>query len=297
MIPLNYHHLYYFYVIARTGSIVKACDTLLLAQPTLSAQLRLLEKSLGATLFNRVKQRLHLTDAGRMVLDYAESIFETGQELQDALRDRPKEGKMAVQVGVVTGTPRSFGHALLNKALDYQDIHHVVLSEGRMDVLLKELREHRLDAVLADWPASGADREFENHLLAKIPIVFAASTALARRYGPLPKGLEGAPLILPSGPGYVSHQINERFAQWKIRPNIIAEVQDVEIARRLALDGRGIAILNAYTVKVSLPAHRLQVVRCQPALDVVEPVYLITRPRRWTNPVVRYLLENFKLAI
>ncbi|MDQ7774192.1 MAG: LysR family transcriptional regulator, partial [Elusimicrobiales bacterium] len=95
MIPINYHHLYYFYTIARAGSITKACAELLLAQSTLSAQLKQLEKALGRRLFDRKNQRLSLTEEGRLVLDYAESIFEMGKELQDAMRDRPLAGRIA----------------------------------------------------------------------------------------------------------------------------------------------------------------------------------------------------------
>ena len=101
MTSINYRHLYYFYVIARAGTISKACETLLLAQSTLSAQLSGLETSLGRRLFDRKKQRLHLTDDGRMVLDYAQSIFRMGQELQDTLKDRPVSGRLEIQLGVL----------------------------------------------------------------------------------------------------------------------------------------------------------------------------------------------------
>ena len=96
MIPLNYHHLYYFYMIARAGSITKACETLLLAQATVSAQLQELEKAFGRPLFERRKKRLFLTEDGRIVLDYAESIFDLGRELQDTLRDKPREGPRSI---------------------------------------------------------------------------------------------------------------------------------------------------------------------------------------------------------
>ncbi len=297
MIPLNYHHLYYFYVIARSGSIAKACDALLLAQPTLSAQLRQLEKSLGVKLFERFKQRLHLTEAGRFVLDYAESIFEMGEELQDSLRDQSHQGKVALQLGVVSGTPRAFGHALLSEALKDPQLAQIDLEEGPEEKLLRELRAHRLDAILSDRGAGVLTKEYENHLIAKVPIYFAASPHLARRYPRLPQNLDQAPFILPSAPGAVSEQILERLAAWNVNPRLVAKVQDVELARRLAIDGHGIVPLNAYTIQVSQPVKHLHVLRCQPALNVFESVYLITRPRRWANPIVQVLLKNFRLPL
>ena len=133
MIPLNYHHLYYFYVIAKAGTIIKACETLLLAQSTVSAQLKLFEAALGRRLFERKKQRLFLTEDGRLVLDYAESIFEMGQELQDAIRDKPLAGRVAIQVGILNAAPRAFGHALLECLLREAPTAHVTGTDCPQD--------------------------------------------------------------------------------------------------------------------------------------------------------------------
>ncbi|MDD5657668.1 MAG: LysR family transcriptional regulator, partial [Elusimicrobia bacterium] len=98
MIPLNYHHLYYFFVVAREGSVAKAKEKLLLSQPTISAQIKELEEYLGHPLFERRKQRLHLTEDGRMALDYAERIFDLGEELKDVLSDRPPHARLRAQI-------------------------------------------------------------------------------------------------------------------------------------------------------------------------------------------------------
>ena len=297
MIPFNYHHLYYFYVIAREGSISKACAKLYLAQPTLSTQLRQFEKSIGRTLFERTKQRLSLTDDGRLVLDYAESIFELGTEMQDTLNDRKKIGRLSIQVGVLNGTPRSFAHALLERVLAHAPTAHVELREADLDGLLRDLREHRLDVVLTDVIVRGHDREeLSNHLIGQMPIVFAASPALARKYPRVPHDLDGAPLILPSLPSQVYHQILDLMATWKVKPNIVAEVQDIELARRLALSGRGIAPLNAYTVSVSQPKNGLLVLKSALNPAIYESVYLVTRRRKVTNPLTDYLINNLKLS-
>lgn len=298
MIPLNYHHLYYFYVTAKAGTIIKACKTLLLAQSTVSAQLKLFEAALGRRLFERKKQRLFLTEDGRLVLDYAESIFEMGQELQDAIRDRPGAGRVAIQVGILNAAPRAFGYALLECLLREAPTAHVTVVEGSLEELLTGLRQQKLDIVLSDVSIRNQDQdELSNHLVCKVPIVLAAAPHLARRYRKIPRDLDGAPFILPSVPSQVYHQIQDALAQWKVRPHMVAEVQDVELARRLALAGHGIAPLNAYTVSTSLPAKGLQVIGSGHSLGVYESVYLITRKRKWPNPLVERLIKNFHLPL
>lgn len=296
MIPLNYHHLYYFYVIATEGSISRACDKLLLAQPTLSIQLRQFEKSVGHALFERSRQRLSLTEEGRVVLDYAESIFELGDEMRDTLRDRQSAGHIAVQVGVLNGTPRSFSHALVECVLGFEPRAQVQLREAELDQLLRDMREHRLDLILSDVAVRGQDlEELSSHLVGKIPVVLAAAPRLARRYARVPKSLEGAPFIMPSRPSQVYFQVLDLLAGWKVKPRIFAEVQDIEVARRLAMSGHGIAPLNAYTVSVSLPKNALEILPGARKLGIYESVYLITRRRKMANPIAERLVKTMKL--
>ena len=295
MIPLNYHHLYYFYVIAKSGSIVKACETLLLSQPAVSTQLKQLERFLGIPLFERRKQRLHLTEEGRFVLDYAGSIFEMGQELQDTLKDRPRSGRPVFRVGISSGTPRAFGHALLECVLEGYPAAHVNVREGQMDELEMDLREQRLDVLLTDVSIRNHDRELANHMVGKVPIVFAAAPALARRHRLIPRDLDGAPFILPSWPSHIYHQVLDRLAEWKVEPRVVAEVQDAELARHLAISGRGIAPLNAYTVSVNLPRNSLTSLRFRGSLGLYESVYLVSRRRKWPNPMTDHLVKRFRL--
>lgn len=296
MIPINYHHLYYFYVIAREGSIARACEKLFLAQPTLSTQLKLFEKTLKKRLFDREGKRLRLTDDGRMVLDYAESIFELGSELHDALQDRPSQDQLAIQIGVLNGTPRSFAHALVESVLTHAPTAQVHLQEGRLETLLNGLRDHRVDVVLTDVAARGHERdELENHLIGQVPVIFAASPALARKHRRVPDDLPAAPMILPSSPSQIYHQVLDQLAAWKVQPRIVAEVQDIELARRLALSGRGIAPLNAFTVSVSLPKKGLVALKGSESVLIKESVYLVTRRRKMIHPIVKHLLENFRL--
>ena len=297
MIPFNFHHLYYFFIVAKAGSVSKACEKLRLAQSTVSAQLKQFEDFLGRKLFERRKQRLYLTEEGRTVLDYAESIFELGQELQDTLKDRLPGGRRSVQIGILSGTPRAFTHALLCCLLKHEPKAHVVTREGLFNALLEELDQQHLDLILTDIPVSGREQgEYANHLVGRIPIVFAAAPSLVRRYQRFPKDLNGAPLILPSAPSQVYQQIQVFLAEHRIEPLVVAEVQDVEVARRLAISGFGVAPLNAHTEAVSQPQRALKIIPGSARHAITEAIYLVTRRRRWPNPLAEYLVKTFRIS-
>lgn len=298
MIPINYHHLYYFYTIARSGSITKACSELFLAQSTLSAQLKQLEKALGLRLFDRKNQRLTLTEEGRLVLDYAESIFEMGKELQDAMRDRPLAGRIAIQVGILNATPRAFGHALLECLLRDPSLANVVTHEEDLASLTSGLKQHRLDVALSDLAIAGQDQEeLVNHFICRIPVVLAAAPELAARCRRFPADLSALPFILPSMPSQVFRQVQDALAARGITPRVLAEVQDVELARRLALAGHGVTPLNEYTVAASLPAGGLKVINSSRSLGIYESIYLVTRRRKWPNPLTDRLIINFRALL
>ncbi len=295
MYSINYHHLQYFYTIAKEGGISKASKILYLAQSTLSAQLKLLESSLGRKLFERKNRRLFLTEDGRMVLNYAESIFETGRELEDAIRDRPRAGRVAIQVGILNATPRAFGHAVLECLLKDTTLAHVAVQEGSLAELLAGLSQQKLDVVLSDVRIRSQEQgELFNNLICKIPVVLAAAPQLAKRCRKIPEDLAKVPFILPSLPSQVYNQVMDVLADWNIRPNVIAEVQDIELARRLALAGHGIAPLNEFTVAASLPRGGLKVIGAGRSLGIYESVYLVTRKRKWPNPLVERLIRNFR---
>jgi LysR family transcriptional activator of nhaA len=295
MIPINYHHLYYFYVVATEGSIVKAKEKLLLAQPTISGQLRELESQLGRLLFERKKQRLHLTEEGRFVLDYAQRIFDLGTEMADSLKDRPPQGRLRAQIGLVTGTPQAIAQALVDHLFTAFPKAHLTLREDDLSDLKEELRAHRLDLILSDTPLSGkGGDEFISRLAGRIPVSLAATPALVRKLGPLPRALDGAPMILPAQPSQVYHQVLDLFARWKVKPDVVAEVQDIELARCLAAAGRGIVPLNLETLKARHSMGALAVLPSKP-LGVYEPVYLMARQRRWLNPLAEQALDQFRL--
>lgn len=248
MIPLNYHHLYYFHAIAQEGGVAKAARSLFLAQPTLSAQLKEFEAALGRRLFDRVGRRLVLTEDGKAVNRYAEQIVRLGRELSDDLRDRPTGGALSVQLGVTPGTPRAVVEALIAAALA-AGASHVDSKEAPLAELLEDLAEHRIDALLSDScdaTHGAAARRWRR--VARLPVSFAGTPAVVKRLSRLPKGLDGAPLILPKAPSAVHRQVQTYLAENSLTVRVVAEVPDCGIALRLARAGRGVAPLDSVTL-------------------------------------------------
>ncbi|MFH2204975.1 MAG: LysR family transcriptional regulator [Elusimicrobiota bacterium] len=295
---INYHHLYLFYSIAKAGSIAKASRELLLAQPTLSTQLRVFEKAMGRRLFDRDARKFSLTEEGRVVLRYAEAIFQIGQELADDLRDRPSQSSLSIQVGIVTGIPRTFTHAMLCRILEAYPEVQITCHEASFEQLLLDLREFRLDIVLSDDCFSvGPNSRFNVLRIGMIPILLAAKPAIARQYSRLPKDLDGAPMLLPRVPGDVFRLLQAYFSQHSIKPRVVAEVQNVEDARRLAIAGYGIAPLDFNTFSASRPKNALAVVGDGCLAGIHDSIYLVTfADRLRLNPIANMLRKSFRLS-
>lgn len=294
MIPLNYHHLYYFYVVAREGSIVRAKDKLLLSQPTISAQLRELETALGHPLFERRRQRLHLTEDGRVVLDYAERIFDLGAELKDMLGDRPIAAAPSAQIGIIAGFPAAVYEALAGFLYRHFPQARLTFSMKEAPALAADLRDHRLDLVVSESPLiDEPGSELESRLAARIPVVFAATARVVGGLRRLPEGLQGAPVVLPGAPWQLRHQVLQALEHWSVRPRVIGETQDLELLWRLGIAGRGVVPVDARTLAGLKGALRPLRARRHPALHL--PVFLTARRRRWPNPLAERALKRFRL--
>lgn len=294
MIPLNFHHLYYFHAVAREGTVAKAAASLYLAQPTVSAQLKRLEKAFGRPLFERVGRRLVLNEDGHVVMRYASEIFRLGRELQDDLRDRPERGVVAVQLGAAAGTPRSVLHALTKAALE-AGAAHVDLREAPLAALLDALADHEVDAVVSDAVDATRSDAVRWRKAGSRPVRFVGSPALTRRRARLPWGLEGLTLILPKSPAAVYQQAQSYLAARGIAPRTVVEVPDVETARRLALDGLGAAPLNDVSAAVGGSDGRLEPFAGSPTLT--HTLWLATAAKRLRpNPVAEKLLKSFSFG-
>lgn len=299
MIPFNYHHLYYFYTVARLGSVTRAAQELRIGQPALSAQVRQFEAYLNTRLLEREGRGIRLTEEGHTVQAYAKEIFDLGKEFFDHFGDlSAHKGRHRMQIGVGSAVPKTFVDKVLTFLLDTDPRVYLAVEEDRVDRLAARLDRHELDIILSDTPIirSAGTEALLNHLAGKIPVVFCAHPKLAGRLRRgFPKSLHGSPVLLPASDSQVSRRVREFFIEQKIEPEIIGEIEDVELVRRLALSAAGAAPLNQLTAQYA-PSHERLVIIGRPASPMDESLYLITRQRRRPHPLVRSLTQGFRLA-
>ncbi len=282
---LNYHHLYYFWVVARTGSITRAAAELRVAQPTISGQLRALETALEEKVFAREGRGLVLTDAGRSAFGYADKIFLLGRQLQDSLRGLPTARPARFVVGIADGLPKLVSYQLLAPALELPEPIQLVCRQDKPERLLADLSIHALDLVLADTPigSSARVRAF-NHVLGECGVTLFASAALTRYRRGFPKSLDGAPMVLPAEGTTLRRSLMEWFDSQGVRPRIVAECEDSALLKVLGQAGRGIVAAPSVATAEIRKNYRLEPIGR--ADGVRERFYAISLERRLKHPAV-----------
>ena len=239
---LNYHHLLYFWAVARYGSVVRASQELRLAQPTISGQVRRLEDVIGEKLFERVGRRLVLTSVGRTVFRYADEIFALGQDLMGTLKGRVSTRPLRLTVGVADALPKALVQKLLEPAFHIDKPIYLVCREDRVvEDFMSELAGQELDLVLADRPIGPGTRAHAyNHLLGECGTTFLANAKLAKRLRQgFPRSLEGAPCLLPSAHATVRRTLDQWFENTRLRPALVAEFDDSALMYAFGEEGQG----------------------------------------------------------
>jgi LysR family transcriptional activator of nhaA len=238
----NYHHLFYFREVVRTGSIVAASAELRLAPPTVSVQIRRLEDQLGEKLLHRSGRRLVPTDMGRVVFRYADEIFSLGRELLDTIRGRPTGRPMQVVAGVVDALPKPIVRWLIEPALHLPEPVRLVCREGSAEQLLAQLSLQNLDVVLSDAPIGpGVKVRAYSHLLGETPVSFLAVPRLARAFRRgFPKSLGEAPVLLPADSTALRRSLDAWFDSRGLRPAVRGEFEDSALLWEFGRAGVGI---------------------------------------------------------
>lgn len=283
---LNYHHLLYFWTVARLGSIARATEELNLTQPAISAQLRTLERALGEKLFAKSGRNLILTDFGRLVFRYAEEIFRTGRELQETLAGRPTGHPARFAVGVTDAMPKLLAYRLLEPALHLAEPVRLVLREDEPERLLADLAIHALDLVLAEAPVPPSVKvRAHNHLLGDSTLTVFGAPELARTYRRrFPRSLEGAPFLFPTDNTLLRRSLDGWFETRGVRPLTVAEVGDSALLQ--VFGQRGVGLFAAPTV-MELELKRQHAVRVVGRIDDIrESFYAISVERKITHPAV-----------
>jgi LysR family transcriptional activator of nhaA len=283
---LNYHHLLYFWVVAREGSVTRACAQLHLAQPTISAQINRLERSLGVKLFQRVGRNLQLTDAGQTVFRYADEIFGLGRELADAVKGRATGQPIRFSVGVPDVLSKLIVYRLLRPALNGPEPIHLVCHEGKLETLLGSLATHELDLVLSDTPVPPTLRvKAFSHALGHCGIAFFGTADLARKYRrDFPASLNAAPLLMPGSATTIRRALEQWFDEQGVRPQIAAEFQDSALLKVFGQEGIGIFPAPAAIRTEIERQYRVKHVGTLEQLQ--ERYYAISVERRLKHPAV-----------
>ena len=281
---LNYHHLLYFWLVAREGSLAGASAELRLSQPALSGQIRKLEGSLGEKLFVKSGRRMVLSETGRMVFRYADEIFTLGREMQDTLKDRPVGRPIRVTVGIANVIPKTVVREMLEPALKLPGPIRLVCREDRPDRLLAELAMHELDVVLSDAPASSQIKiKAFNHLLGECDMVFLGSPDIAARFRKnFPASLGGAPMLLPMENTALRRALDHWFEENGIRPQIVGEFDDSALMFVFGRSGAGIFPVASIIADEVTSQFNVRVVgRLK---EVSQRFYAITVERRLVHP-------------
>jgi len=288
---LNYHHLLYFWSVAKHGTIAKACEELRLAQPTISKQLRLLEDTLREKLFERTGRRLVPTEMGRIVYNYADDIFSIGQDLLNTVKGRTGSRLIRLNVGVVDVVPKLLTTQILESTLKHSPAMRMVCREANLDQLLADLAIHTLDLVIADTPAPPSIKiQTYNHLLGESGVTFFAVPKLAARYRRhFPHSLHGAPVLLPTSNTIFGMALNDWLMRHKLSPTVVAEFEDTAMLKSFGQNGHGLFPGSSIVEKEICRQYQVRVVG---RVDSVkQKFYAITAERRLMHPAVVALFE------
>ena len=286
METLNYHHLLYFWMVAREGGLLPAGKVLRLSQSSLSGQIKRLEEQLGIPLFERRGRKLELTEMGRVAYKYADEMFGVARDMLDALRNRPTERRLRLTVGIADVVPKLLVRKLLEPAFEKHPDLALTCTEDRFDRLMTQLANHELDVVIADAaiPPDAGVRAF-NHLLGESALTLVAPRAYAAglRRG-FPSSVDGAPVLLPLPGSLVRRDLDDWFARNSVRPLVVAEAEDSALLKAFAADGMGAMFVPSVIAKTV--CKRYDLVEIAELDGVRERYYAISSERRLVHPAV-----------
>lgn len=290
---INYHHLIYFKEIATKGTISKASQTLKVGQPALSAQLKNLEDHLGVLLFERKNKRLHLTEAGKVALEYANKIGQLGQELIQVIDDKVFTQKIHLSVGALDSIPK---HLIC----DIVDFAHkktgcfLTIIEDSIDSLLLKLQNHQIEVIISDHKVSTMDtHQIFSKMILHRPVVAYASPSFRKYKRNFPLSLKDVPCILPTKHSKIRHDIEQYLENFDIGPKIVAETQDTALQKILAAKGDGVVFLPEFSTKELVQYKKL--IKIGKLENVYAEYFLIYGKRIIENPALELVIkQNFE---
>lgn len=289
--PINYKHLYYFWHVAKQGSIIKASQSLNITPQTISGQISLLEDRLGHQLFLRVGRNLALSETGHIALRYAEEIFGLGKELNDVLRGAAVSGSREFIVSAASALPKTIVHKIIEPCLALAPNLQLRCKEGPVQSILADLAIHEVDVVLSDTPV-GSEFSIKayNHHLGNSPLSFFASPAVAEIYkAGFPNSLHGAPVLLPTK----QYAVRQLFDTWAEKlglvPNIVGEFDDSALMKNFGQSGLGIFFMPS-TIAEEV-CHGFDVVCLGEVVELTQQFYAISAERKIKHPAIATIVD------
>ncbi|MBY0446016.1 MAG: transcriptional activator NhaR [Burkholderiales bacterium] len=292
MQALNYKHLYYFWVICKSGGVIRASERLFLTPQAISGQLKALEDQIGSPLFRREGRQLTLTDMGRLVQSYADEMFSLGEELQEAIELGPQGVAQEFRVGIGDMVPKTVAFELLKPALQLGFRLRLICREGRLLNLLADLATHKLDLVLADrpLPAEANIRGF-NHLLGESTLsVLGTSSLCAQWKGDFPMALHNAPFLLPGTDAVIRPRLEAWLERAHIRPLIVAEFDDGALLKAFGKAGAGFFVVPTVLAHSICRDHQVEIYGT--ISELKEQFYAISVQRKLRHPAVIAVTEK-----
>lgn len=291
---INYHHLFYFKVIAEEQSISKAAEKLRLGQPTLSAQLKQFESAIGVTLFERQHKKLFLTEEGKIAFDYARTIFKIGSEMYEVLHDKIKPTRLSLCIASLDSIPK---HAILDltKAALKISPCQITLLEGKSDELMRELSAHRADLLVTNFIPTAIDAKGLRHRsIAKNKVSLYGSPKFKTLKKNFPASLSGQPVLLPTYDSKMRYDIDHWSQLTSVHLDVLTESQDIAVKKLMATDGMGLLPAAAHTVSKQIRSGEL--IEIGKLQGVQEELFLVTAQRKVANSIANELFKNFSLG-
>jgi LysR family transcriptional regulator, transcriptional activator of nhaA len=289
---INYHHLYYFMTIAECEGISRAAEKLRLGQPTLSAQLKQFEEHLGVQLFERKHKKLILTEHGKLALEYARTIFRTGNEMYEALNDRLQPTKVKLQIGSLDSIPKQVILQLSRAAFKTSPCT-ISLVEGKYEELISDLISHKIDLVVSNFlPRESDKRLFHRVISNKAVGIYGSPKFKGLREG-FPHSLEGQPFIMSSYDSQMRYDIDNWLNSLNLKVDVICETQDIALKKLFAVNELAIMPAASHTVQRQILSGEL--VEIGTIDSVREELFLIAADRKIENPVASSIMRNFNL--
>jgi LysR family transcriptional regulator, transcriptional activator of nhaA len=293
MSRINYHHLYLFWTLAKQGSFTKAAESLSIAQSAVTSQIKQLEDALGLLLVDRSNRRKPiLTEDGKSVLDFANSIFETGDELLKWTSQGSSQKNLVVRVGALSGLSRNFQFEFLRPIIGKAGIR-IEIQTGDQEKLVKLLKEHHLDLILSSHNVHAEGRvKFYSHVLTTSPMVFVISKNHRMRGVGLKEHLKEKPLSLPGLSFETRPEIDAFLEKLRFPITILSEIDDIALLRIFALRAESVVLIPEMGILNEIRTGEVQVL--SKLADLSQKFYAITRQKRTRNEIVEALISNMR---